>query len=111
MIFGINTSNLASIHTKIQQLWPLSHRVGLERHTAHPETETVFCVANSTFFCVDPIAIGRPSKRTMGLGSTQPLSEISTRNLPGGNGHPMLKAGNSTACYRDSFTSFILFRV
>jgi hypothetical protein len=29
-----------------------------------------------------------PSSRTMGLGSTQPLIEMSTRNLPGGIGRP-----------------------
>jgi hypothetical protein len=63
----------------------------------------------------------------MALWLTQPLTEISTRNLPGGKGRPANKAGNltaiseptdwkmwepqcltalwaSTACYRDSFT-------
>jgi hypothetical protein len=66
----------------------------------------------------------------MALGSTQPLTEISTRNLPGGKGRPVRKADNltaicepivqkmweprrlttlwaSTACYRDSFTFFM----
>jgi hypothetical protein len=60
----------------------------------------------------------------MTLGSTQPLTEMSTRNLPGGKGRPELKADNiadcledvgawrlkplwaSTACYRDGFTFF-----
>jgi hypothetical protein len=60
-------------------------------------------------------------------GSTQPLTEMSTRKLPGGKGRPVHKADNltaiceptvqkmwdprrlttlwaSTACYRDSFT-------
>jgi hypothetical protein len=37
-----------------------------------------------------------PSKRTMALGSTQPLTEISTRNLPGGKGRPAHKADNLT---------------
>jgi hypothetical protein len=60
-------------------------------------------------------------------GSTQPLAEMSTRNLPDGKGRPARKADNliaicepiiqkmweprrlttlwaSTACYRDSFT-------
>jgi hypothetical protein len=63
----------------------------------------------------------------MALGLTQPLTEISTRNLPGGKGRPARKAHNFTAicepivekmwdprplttlwaftaCYRDSFT-------
>jgi hypothetical protein len=38
-----------------------------------------------------------PSSRTMALGSTQPLSEVITRNLPGGKGRPARKAGNLTA--------------
>jgi hypothetical protein len=62
----------------------------------------------------------------MALGPTQPLTEMSTRNLPGGKGRPMRQADNFTAicepivqkmweprhitilwafaaCYRDSF--------
>jgi hypothetical protein len=35
-----------------------------------------------------------PSSRTMALGSTQPLTEMSTRNLPGGKGRPVRKADN-----------------
>jgi hypothetical protein len=35
--------------------------------------------------------------RTMGLGSTQPLTEVSTRNLPGGKGWPVREADNLTA--------------
>jgi hypothetical protein len=31
------------------------------------------------------------------LRSTQPLTEISTRNLPGGKGRPVRKADNPTA--------------
>jgi hypothetical protein len=64
----------------------------------------------------------KPSSRTMALGLTQPLTEMSTRNLPGAKGRPVRKADNftaicepmgalmshnplaSTACYRDSFT-------
>jgi hypothetical protein len=65
--------------------------------------------------------------RTMALGSTQPLTEKSTRNLPEGNGRPARKADKltaicepivykmweprplttrwaSTACYRDRYT-------
>jgi hypothetical protein len=53
-----------------------------------------------------------PSSRTMALGSTRPLTEMSTRNLPGGKGRPARKADNltsaSTACYKDSFTFFLL---
>jgi hypothetical protein len=65
----------------------------------------------------------------MALGSTQPLTKMSTRNLPGGKGRPGRKTDNLTAicelivwkmweprrlttlcaftaCYRDSFISF-----
>jgi hypothetical protein len=33
----------------------------------------------------------------MALGLTQPLTEMSTRNLPGGKGQPAGKADNLTA--------------
>jgi hypothetical protein len=32
----------------------------------------------------DKVNLFNPSDRTMALGSTQPLTEMSTRNLPGG---------------------------
>jgi hypothetical protein len=35
-----------------------------------------------------------PSSRTMALGSTQPLTEMSTRNLLGGEGRPAHRADN-----------------
>jgi hypothetical protein len=38
-----------------------------------------------------------PSSRIMALGSTQPLTEMSTRNLPGGKGWPAHKADKLTA--------------
>jgi hypothetical protein len=38
-----------------------------------------------------------PANRTMTLGSTQPLTEISTRNLPGGKGRQERKADKLTA--------------
>jgi hypothetical protein len=37
-----------------------------------------------------------PSSRTMAPGSTQPLTEMRTRNLPGGKGPPARKAHNLT---------------
>jgi hypothetical protein len=37
------------------------------------------------------------SSRTMALGLTQPLTEMSTRNLPGGKGRPARGADNLTA--------------
>jgi hypothetical protein len=38
-----------------------------------------------------------PSSRTMALGSTQPLTEVSTRDLPGGKGRPARNVINLTA--------------
>jgi hypothetical protein len=38
-----------------------------------------------------------PSSRTMALGSTQSLTEMSIRNLPGGKGRSLHKADNLTA--------------
>jgi hypothetical protein len=38
-----------------------------------------------------------PSSRTMVLGLTQPLTEMSTRNLLGGKGRPARKADNLVA--------------
>jgi hypothetical protein len=72
-----------------------------------------------------------PSSRTTALGSTQPLVEMSARNLSGDKGRPARKADRLTlicepivkkmwepwrlkilwaftACYRDSFTNHIL---
>jgi hypothetical protein len=37
----------------------------------------------------------------MALGSTQPLTEMSTRNLSGGEGRPARKADNRTAKWTD----------
>jgi hypothetical protein len=38
-----------------------------------------------------------PSSRTVAVGSTQPVTEMSTRNLPEGKGRPALKADHLTA--------------
>jgi hypothetical protein len=74
-----------------------------------------------------------PSSRTMSLGSTQPITEMSTRNLPGGIWRTERKADltanceptvykmweprrlttlwASTACCRDSFTFFLPYLI
>jgi hypothetical protein len=72
-----------------------------------------------------------PSSRILALGSAQPLTEMSTRNLPGGKEWPVSKTDNltavcepivwkvwelrhlttlwaSTASYRDSFAFLIV---
>jgi hypothetical protein len=38
-----------------------------------------------------------PSSRTMALESTQPLTKMSTRNLPGGKNRPARRADNLAA--------------
>jgi hypothetical protein len=45
----------------------------------------------------DKVDFFNPSNRTIALGSTQPLTEMSTRNLPGGKKRPARTADNLTA--------------
>jgi hypothetical protein len=54
-------------------------------------------VAGSNPDEVDFFNLPNPSSRTVALGSTQPLTEMSTRNLPGGKGRPARKTDNLTA--------------
>jgi hypothetical protein len=46
---------------------------------------------------LDFFNLPNPSNRTVFKGLTQPLTEMSTRNLLGGKGRPALKADNLTA--------------
>jgi hypothetical protein len=48
---------------------------------------------------VDFFNLPNPSSRTMALGSTQPLTEMSTRKLPGGKKRPARRADNLAAIY------------
>jgi hypothetical protein len=48
---------------------------------------------------VDFFNLPNTSSRTMTLGSTQPLTEMSTRNLPGGKKRPARRADNLAAIY------------
>jgi hypothetical protein len=47
----------------------------------------------------DFFSFPNPSSRTMVLGSTQCLTEMSTRNLPGGKKRPACRADNLAAIY------------
>jgi hypothetical protein len=49
---------------------------------------------------VDFFNLPNPSSCTMALGSTQPLTEMSTRNLPGGKKRPARRADNLAAIYK-----------
>jgi hypothetical protein len=53
-------------------------------------------VAGSSPDKVDFFNLPDPSSRTMAPGSTQSLTEMSTRNLPGGKGRLARKADNLT---------------
>jgi hypothetical protein len=46
---------------------------------------------------VDIFNLHNLSSRTVALGSTQPLTEMSIRNLPGGKKRPAPRADNLTA--------------
>jgi hypothetical protein len=48
---------------------------------------------------VDVSNLSNPSSRTMALGLTQPLTEMSTRNFPGGKNQPARVADNLAAIY------------
>jgi hypothetical protein len=47
---------------------------------------------------LDFFNLTNPSSHTMALGLTQPLAEMSTRNLPGGSEPPARKADLTTIC-------------
>jgi hypothetical protein len=57
------------------------------------------CRFVSRMRCIFFFNLVYPSSRGMTLGSTQPLTEMSTRNLPGGRKRPPLTADNLTAIY------------
>jgi hypothetical protein len=59
----------------------------------------VQCLCTRPNYEVGIIKYANPSSRTMALGSTQPLTEMSTRNLPGGIGLPARGADILTAIY------------
>jgi hypothetical protein len=48
---------------------------------------------------IDYFNLPNPSSRTMALGSTQSLTKMSTRNLPGGKKRLALTADNLAAIY------------
>jgi hypothetical protein len=55
-------------------------------------------VAGSSPDEVDLFNWSNPTSRTMALGSTQPLTEMSTRNVPGGKGRPAHKGDLIAIC-------------
>jgi hypothetical protein len=91
--------------------WAPSHGEGRDRHSSHFKSvipllnvKVSICghyttsqkVAGSILDVIGFFNLPNPSSRTMALGSTQPLTEISTRNLPGSKGRPERGADNLT---------------
>jgi hypothetical protein len=48
---------------------------------------------------MDFFDLPNPSSRTVALGSTQPLTEMSSRKFPGGKKRPARRADNLVAIY------------
>jgi hypothetical protein len=55
------------------------------------------CTVESVVCPLSSFNLANTCSRTMALGSTQPLTEMSTRNLPGGKGWPACNGDNLTA--------------
>jgi hypothetical protein len=72
---------------------------GMRQHSWLRHSATSRKVAGLSPDEVDFFNLSNPSSRTMALGSTQPLTERSTRNLPGGKERPAHKADNLTAIF------------
>jgi hypothetical protein len=65
------------------------------RQTASNEDFRGFVSSSRHIFYYDTVI--SPSSRTMALGLTQRLTEMSTRNLPRGKGPPACETDNLTA--------------
>jgi hypothetical protein len=57
----------------------------------------LLCCCYVVYVYLSRMVCANPSSRTMALGSTQPLTEMGTRNLPGGKERPAREADNLTA--------------
>jgi hypothetical protein len=95
--WGDNAQNMLAIfcrrlNTQLLRLKECLFAVASLRHCA-TSRKVAGSIPDVTGFFSGP----NLSSRTMALGSTQPLREISTRNLPGVKGWPAHKADNLTA--------------
>jgi hypothetical protein len=70
----------------------LQHNVVVSRGWLFLGIRKLFPVRSLDFF-----NLSNPSSRNMALGSTQPLTELSTRNFPRGKGRSAHKVDNLTA--------------
>jgi hypothetical protein len=78
---------LNQLRYRVPRAYSIYFRVNMARHYA-----TSWKVAGSNPNEVTFFFLPNHSSLTMALGSTQPLTEMSTRNLPGGKGRPARKA-------------------
>jgi hypothetical protein len=85
-----------------------SAKVGSQRLTLWRDLGTVVCWGTRLQAGRSPVRgpdevdffnLPNPSSRTMALGSTHPLTEMSTRTLPRGKKRPALKADKLAAIY------------
>jgi hypothetical protein len=67
---------------------------------AHHSLPTSVVVKNTWIYTYTP---PNPSSRIMALGSTQPPTEMSARNLPEGNVRPVFEADNLTGIFETIF--------
>jgi hypothetical protein len=61
--------------------------------------DTMLQTGRSSVQVPDKVDFFNPSNRTMALGSTQPLTQMRTRSLPGGKKRPARRADNLTAIF------------
>jgi hypothetical protein len=82
--------------------WGGNKGVTLEgRHVVAQLVETQFCKLEGHVSNPDEVNffnLPNPSSCTIALGSTQPLTEMSTRNLLGGKGQQTRKADMTDIC-------------
>jgi hypothetical protein len=81
------------IHYKKKTCYGKLKNVQIWRQCMRVDLKIQFSYFNIYFFIIWP----NPSSRTMAVGSTQPLTEMSTRNRPGCKMRPVRRADNLTA--------------
>jgi hypothetical protein len=97
-ILNSQVESLTVIVTRCSNLWGITNSfargsvVGWGSMLQDGSSRVRFPMRSLDFF-----NLPNPSSRTMILGSTQPPTEVSTKNLPRGERRPALKADNHTA--------------
>jgi hypothetical protein len=98
-ISGFRLVACSEIHILFQHSTKYYFPIPSVRHAVPYLDEALYTsrkVAGSIpYEALDLFSLPNPSNRNMALGSTQPLTEMSTRNLPGGKQRPALKTNTS----------------